>query len=82
MAPPKLFTSTKTLELEKHPENKKKAEFKDVEQADEKKDQADAGDASGPSERTNGSDWNTYIGLLVLTGLGLTIVTVSFNKND
>ena len=78
MAPPKLFISTKTLELEKQPENKKKGEFEDVEQADEKKDKADA---SGPSERTNGSDWNTYIGLLVLTGLGLTLVTVSFNKN-
>ena len=82
MAPPKLFISTKTLELEKQPENKKKGEFEDVERADEKKDKADASDASGPSARTNGSDWNTYIGLLVLTGLGLTLVTVSFNKND
>ena len=74
MAPPKLFISTKTLELEKQPENEKKGEFEDFEQPDEKKDKADASD---PSERTNGSDWNTYIGLLVLTGLGLTLVTVS-----
>merc|ERR1712025_646229 len=53
MAPPNLFINTKTLDLEKQPENEKEDGFEDLEQKDEKKDKGDDNAGSDPSEGIN-----------------------------
>ena len=96
MAPPQLFIKTKTLELEKQPDNKSYEDFepenKQV-QAAEKKDKQEENESNDPAEDSDENGENrkakslpilTYVvsPILVLTGLAIAFVGVSSNKND
>ena len=95
MAPPKLFINTKSLELEKQPENESYEDFEPEskqEQEAQKKEKEDKNDKSDPAEDADGSDENriarslpilTYVvsPILVFTGLAIALVGVSCNKN-
>ena len=95
MAPPKLFINTKSLELEKQPENESYEDFEPEskqEQEAQKKEKEDDNDKSDPAEDADGSDENriarslpilTYVvsPILVFTGLAIALVGVSSNKN-
>jgi len=88
MAPPQLFINTKTLELEKQPENKSYEDFEPKnkqEQKAEKKDKEEENESNDPAEDADGKDENrkakslpilTYVvaPILVLTGLAIAFV--------
>ena len=95
MAPPQLFINTKTLELEKQPENEKRDGSEDLEPANkqeqeaEKEEKGDNNDSHDPDEDANGMDEKfpifNYIFSLVFclfTSLAFALVGVSFKKND
>ena len=96
MAPLKLFSNTKTLELEKQLENESCEDFEPEnkqEQEAQKKEKENENDKSDPAESMGGKDENriarslpilTYVvsPILVFTGLAIALVGVSSNKND
>ena len=96
MAPPQLFINTKTLELEKQPENYKVDGFADFEpenkqeQETEKEDNSDDPESSKDTDGSfaNGKERSLSIltniasPILVFAGLAIALVGVSFNEND
>ena len=90
MAPPKLFINTKTLDLEKQPENEKEDGFEDLQQKDEKKDKGDDNDGSDPSDGINKGNGKAkfpfplpiFSFIVVSNGLAITLAGVSFNNHD
>ena len=97
MVAPQLLINTKTLKLEKQPENKKEDEKENfetkLEQEAETKGKEDGIDSSDPvKDASNGNNENrkarlrpflTYVvsPILVFKGLTIALVGVSFNKN-
>ena len=90
MAPPNLFINTKTLDLEKQPENEKDDGFEDLQQKDEKKDKGDDIDGSDPSDGINKENGKAkfrpplpiFSFIVVSNGLAITLAGVSFNYHD
>ena len=93
MAPPQLFINTKTLELEKQPENTKVDGFADFDPENKQEQETDKSDYPESSKDNNGSFanrkerllsilTNIVSPILVFAGLAIALVGVSFNEND